>query len=407
MRYLILGLFFLMAGIAYVQRAAISVPASQVASDLQITHFEESMGFVQSAWYLGYALLQIPAGRLADRWGCRRSIVLYCLLWSLATATTGFGSGLWSLSGSWFLMGALQAGAFPCAALAIAQIFPVSERARASGILAAGMTVGAAAAPAIVVRLLGVLQPAATSTGFFVWQLSLFLMAVPGIPESELPVRPSAQSTIPFRLMLRRMLASKSLALLCAQQFLRAAGMVFFVSWFPSFLQKTRSVDLKTSADLSSWVGIGGVIGSLTGGLASDLLLQLTGNRRLARQGLAVSGMLLCSLLMLASMKVADIRIAICLITAGVFCATFGGVSGYTVAIEFGGQQTATVFSMMNMVGNFGAMLFPLVSGWLTARFNSWNLMIVLFAGIMAVDAVCWAMLNPRTQLFPDPPEDS
>ena len=166
MRYLILALFFLMAGIAYVQRAAISVPASQVASDLQITHFEESMGFVQSAWYLGYALLQIPAGRLADRWGCRRSIVLYCMLWSLATATTGFVSGLWSLSGSWFLMGALQAGAFPCAALAIAQIFPVSERARASGILAAGMTVGAAAAPAIVARLLGVLQPAATSTGF-------------------------------------------------------------------------------------------------------------------------------------------------------------------------------------------------------------------------------------------------
>ena len=138
-----------------------------------------------------------------------------------------------------------------------------------------------------------------------------------------------------------------------------------------------------------------------------DLLLQLTGNRRLARQGLAVSGMLLCSLLMLASMKVADIRIAIFLITAGVFCATFGGVSGYTVAIEFGGQQTATVFSMMNMVGNFGAMLFPLVSGWLTARFNNWNLMILLFAGIMAVDAVCWALLNPRTQLFPDPPADS
>ena len=52
-------------------------------------------------------------------------------------------------------------------------------------------------------------------------------------------------------------------------------------------------------------------------------------------------------------------------------------------------------------------MLFPLVSGWLTARFNNWNLMILLFAGIMAVDAVCWALLNPRTQLFPDPPADS
>ena len=67
MRYQILALFFLMAGIAYVQRAAISVPAEQVAKDLAISNFGNSMGFVQSAWYLGYALLQIPAGP-AGRW---------------------------------------------------------------------------------------------------------------------------------------------------------------------------------------------------------------------------------------------------------------------------------------------------------------------------------------------------
>jgi len=138
MRYQILALFFLMAGIAYVQRAAISVPAEQVAKDLAISNFGNSMGFVQSAWYLGYALLQIPAGRLADRWGSRSAILLYCILWSLATTLTGFSSGLWTLTSAWFLMGALQAGAFPCAAQAIGQIFPLSERARASGILYPG-----------------------------------------------------------------------------------------------------------------------------------------------------------------------------------------------------------------------------------------------------------------------------
>lgn len=102
MRYQILALFFLMAGIAYVQRAAISVPAEQVAKDLAISNFGNSMGFVQSAWYLGYALLQIPAGRLADRWGSRSAILLYCILWSLATTLTGFSSGLWTLTSAGF-----------------------------------------------------------------------------------------------------------------------------------------------------------------------------------------------------------------------------------------------------------------------------------------------------------------
>lgn len=417
MRYQILALFFLMAGIAYVQRAAISVPAERVANDLAISNFASSMGFVQSAWYLGYALLQIPAGRLADRWGSRRAILLYCILWSLATALTGFSHGLWTLASAWFLMGALQAGAFPCAAQAIGQIFPHSERARASGILAAGMAVGGAAAPGIVGRLLIALQPAAAGNNLFTWQLLLFLLAIPGIlwsllfafsvPKRHLPARLTTANTIPLTIMFRKMLTSGPLALLCAQQFLRAAGMVFFLSWFPTFLQKTRGLDLKAAADFASIAGIGGVVGSLSGGWASDLLLKITGNPRLSRQGVAVVGMSLCSLLMLASIAVSSTWLCIGLIAAGVFCATFGGVSGYTVAIEFGGRQTATVFSMMNMVGNFGAMLFPWSAGWLADRFSNWNLMILFFCGIMAIDALCWALLNPRGPLFPDPPPES
>ncbi|MGV2339168.1 MAG UNVERIFIED_CONTAM: hypothetical protein LVR18_35860 [Planctomycetaceae bacterium] len=68
MKQLILFLLCLMAVIAYVQRAAISVPEKQVAENLQLSDPIIQMGWVQSAWYLGYALLQMPAGRLADRW---------------------------------------------------------------------------------------------------------------------------------------------------------------------------------------------------------------------------------------------------------------------------------------------------------------------------------------------------
>ena len=59
----------------------------------------------------------------------------------------------------------------------------------------------------------------------------------------------------------------------------------------------------------------------------------------------------------------------------------------------------------MNMCGNIGAAMFPVTAGWLVARTGNWNLILFLFAGIMAVDAVCWALLNPRGSLMEESDE--
>ena len=198
------------------------------------------------------------------------------------------------------------------------------------------------------------------------------------------------------------MLSSVSLGLLCAQQFFRAAGLVFFLTWFPTFLQKTRGVSLLNSGLLTTVAGVGGALGSLTGGFFSDWLLERTSNPRLSRQGIAVAGMASCSLLIISSYFVHDVNGSIALISLGTFCAAFGGISGYTLAIRFGGRSVATVFSAMNMCGNLGAALFPVTAGWLVAQTGNWNLMLFLFAGIMAIAAVCWALLNPQGTLFGD-----
>jgi MFS family permease len=104
--------------VAYVQRAAISVPLAEIGRDVHAadTIFGDApraLGFLQSAWCLGYALLQLPSGRLADRIGGRRAIVLLAVLWSVATAVAACMPGYWSLLAAWTLMGALQAGVPP------------------------------------------------------------------------------------------------------------------------------------------------------------------------------------------------------------------------------------------------------------------------------------------------------
>jgi nitrate/nitrite transporter NarK len=188
--------------------------------------------------------------------------------------------------------------------------------------------------------------------------------------------------------------------LLCLQQFFRAGAMVFFFTWFPRFLKEARGLGSLEAGALAAWPCVGGMLGGMLGGTFSDWLLRKTGNPRLSRQGLAVTAMVACMGLALTAYFVADPQLAVLLISLGAFCGYIGGVIGYTVAIQYGGARVATVFATMNMSGNFGAMLFPFAVGWLVAATGNWNLALLLFAGLFAIDAVCWAMLNPKGTLF-------
>lgn len=170
---------------------------------------------------------------------------------------------------------------------------------------------------------------------------------------------------------------------------------MFFQSWFPTFLRETRGVDLAGSGKLAFVVGVGAMLGGMSGGLFSDWLLVRTGNRRLARQGIAVAGMLSCGSLIAVSYFISNTYIAIGCISLGAFLATFGGVSGYTMAIEFGGKHVGTTFSLMNMCGNIGAALFPLVVGYISVSVWGWTGVLFLSVIILVIDAVCWALLNP------------
>ena len=409
-RHRVLAFFCCVAAVAYVQRSALGVPAAEIATALGSVDLARDMGMVQSAWYAGYAALQLPSGWLADRMGSRAAAALFAILWSLLTGFAGCVPDLASLAIVWGLMGAAQAGIFPCAAKAIGSAFPSGERARASGFLAAGMTMGGAIAPAVTAYALGVLLPVSDHSGIGRWRLLLVAYTFPGLAWAgiflflvsgrALPSTNKAGTSgrIDWAIMAR----SSSLWLLCAQQFFRAAAMVFFVTWFPVFLQKSRGVEPMESGLLATIAGAGAVVGSLLGGMASDWMLARTGNKRLSRQGLAFTGMLSCAILIMASSFIADAAISTVVIGLGAFCATFGGVSGYTVAIDLGGSQVATVFSTMNMCGNVGAALFPVAAGWLVSSTGNWNVMVYLFAGIMAVDAACWAALNPKGPLFGD-----
>ena len=143
-RYGLLALLCAAAAVAYVQRSGIAVAAGAIQGDLGLDKVR--FGTVLSAWSFGYALMQVPSGWLADRWGSRRALSLYALLWSAATGLVALAGGYASLITLWTLMGMAQAGIFPCATKSISRWFPIQRRASASGLSGptpAGVTAGA------------------------------------------------------------------------------------------------------------------------------------------------------------------------------------------------------------------------------------------------------------------------
>jgi MFS family permease len=330
------------------------------------------------------------------------------LAWSWCTAIVGLAWDHTSLLMLWLCMGLAQAGIFPCSAKSIGLWFDDSRRASASGLLASSMALGAAIAPAltgVLVTYLPWQTVFAAYAGVGIAWAVVYFVAIPDAPELW-PAAPPPRGPVWRPGDWEVLVTSLPMILLCGQQFFRACGMAFFYTWFPTFLRETRDVDLAQSGYMTGVVGLGAMLGGILGGFASDALLARTGSRRLSRQGLAVVGLSICSILVLVSQEIDDPTLAIAVIALGAFAATFGGISGYTVAIEFGGRRVATIFSIMNMCGNLGAAIFPLVVGWLvkgsTPSASQWDLVIWLFAGILAIDAVIWGLLNPKGTLFND-----
>ena len=111
------------------------------------------MGFVFSIFTLAYGAFEIPTGWWGDRIGTRRGFILSITVWSLAAMAHAFARGEASLSACRFVLGLDEAGNWPGAAKAIAEWFPIRQRAFAMAIFNSGAALGSVVAPPLIVFL--------------------------------------------------------------------------------------------------------------------------------------------------------------------------------------------------------------------------------------------------------------
>jgi sugar phosphate permease len=410
-RHLVLAALCVITTINYIQRNSIGGAETTIRADLQLTR--NDTGDAMGAFFLTYALCQVPSGWLAQRWGGRRALTLYATGWSIVMGLTAAATSLPDLLGARWAMGALQSGIFPTCTMILASWYPVTRRGFASAILNSFMLIGGVIASVVTGLLIGWLGwrwlfllyalPGLLWAVWFAWWFRNRPQDHPAVNPAELAVIspssivPDQKPTTAPRLSTPWLMIflSWALWLICIQQFCRAGALRFFDQWLPTYLQEARG---QTREAANLWTSLpmwAGVIGGPIGGLLSDYVLARTGSRRLARQGVAIGSIVVGLFVYGLAYLVPDMGGAVLLACLGLCIYTFSSPCAYALTMDMGGRNLGVIFGTMNMAGNLGAWAFtkfiPRVVTW-----RGWDAALLVFAVMHVVAILCWLVLNPN-----------
>lgn len=373
-------------------------------SEFDIT--QVGMGRVFSAFLLGYALFQIPAGVLADHWGARRLLALAAWSWvAITSMQTVVGLGplrstaavaLASFMVWRFLLGIAEAPTYPGAAQGVSRwIFP-QYQGRANGIVIASIGLGSAVAPPLVSNVM-------VHRG---WRVALLVSALPAlviaiawlrVPEPRPATamgkdgRHNPAATGPGNVAALR---TSSFALLTLSYTLQGYVGYIFVSWFYIYLVQERHFGVLTGAWMSSLPWLLSIVSIPLGGLVSDRLAAgalgpAWGRRIVPMSGMALSGILISLGAHTQSAVVAAIALA--LATAFVLC-----VEGpfWAMMMRIAGSSSGTAGGIMNMGSNLGGLISPALTPVLAAHIG-WENALHVAAGLSLFAAALWIGVRP------------
>lgn len=375
-RYQIIGTTTLAAVILYLDRICIAEIAKLDTFKSELGLSDDQKGAILSAFFFAYALAQVPAGWLADRYGARRMMPTYIILWSVCTALTGLATGFAMLIIARLVFGLAQAGCYPTAGSLIKRWTPLPTRGTASSIVSFGGRLGGATAPLLTAWLL------ANVIG---WRAVLLLYGSVGIvvaflfwrivresPDDHPHCNDSERKLItgshldspatgppPFPPFIP-LIKSPTMWAMCALQFGINVGWVFLVTWLPTYLKEIKQVDAAIGGLMSTLVLLAGIVGMLCGGRLTDFATRRLGVRWGRSLPLAACyAIALVAYLACLRLESAWAFVAAAALVAFVTDMSVPAIWAYMQ--DVGGKNTAAVFGWGNMWGNLGAATTPIL----------------------------------------------
>jgi ACS family glucarate transporter-like MFS transporter len=422
-RYVLVLWLLVLSAVAYLDRTNISIAGVQIGREFRIDN--PHLGWIFSAFLIGYACFQIPGGVLARRYGPRLMLAISVLWWGLFTALTAlvppsiFGA-LLLLVLIRFSLGAGEAIMYPAASQFVERWFPIEERGKANGIIFGGVGLGAGLTPPLLTTV--IIR--------YGWHASFWFCAVVGVlagavwyltardtPEESNWVHTeelehitggrgdTESSATASRAQLRgkpktpwrTICRSREVLAVTVSYFTFGYVAWIFFSWFYIYLATVRGLNLKTSALYSMLPFIAMTLGSLFGGVASDWLTRHC-NARMGRCYLPAFALACTSVLLIVGSRAQSAQTASLVLACGAGALYLSQSSFWSVTADYAGEYAGVVSGAMNMGGQFGGAVTASLTPLIALHFG-WNASFLTATIFAAVGALAWLVVNPDARL--------
>lgn len=399
-RWRIAFMLWLAIVINFMDRGNLSVAMPQLAKEFHLS--PAVMGFVLSAFFWPYFLLQIPAGWFADKVGQRVSFTSSVGLWSLATAAIALAHGPASLIGYRGLLGIGEAGGYPSAAGVTAKWFPDKERSRVTAIYDSASKVGAAIALPLTAWLI-------IRTG---WRGAFIVSGAIGLvwtaawwayyrePEEHTLINAAELKYIrdgqarhhgvdteqPMKWY--ELLKYRNIRAMCLGLFTLNYVSYFYYTWFPVYLVKVHHLPLMKMGLIASVPLAFAVIAELSGGWIGDRLYSKGWPLTKIRKLILVLGLFsMCSIVFaIFSHTVFWVIVVMTICKSGhaLACSQHWSLIG-DISPK---NMTSQVCGVQNTAGNIAGVVGPIVTGFVLQITQSFDLALLILSSVALLGAI-------------------
>ncbi len=407
--------------LTYLDRLNLSIAGKYIQDEFAISL--KTMGWILSAFLLGYALSQIPGGYLADRYGPRKVLVVTICWWSVLTAATALAPQMplrnwfgvaWSFAIVRFLIGIGEAPSIPGYTRVVSAWLGDVHRGFGSSFTQMGIGLGGALTPVLITFIMR----------HWGWRSAFYVCGSLGIvvafawhryatdrPEDHAGVnaaelgriragraeaqtpRPAKRDAPPWG----KMLSSVSVLALVIGYFCQGFPIYFYHTWFFIYLVRARGFSLTEGGIWGTTPYLAIAILAPIGGSFSDFAAKRLG-KKIGRKVAVWLGMFCSAALLWAGGHAGNKVTAILLLAAAAGFNMFGAATFWAACIDLSERSSASLAGLMNTFGNLGGWLSPIVTAYVATNLG-WTAALTLASVVTLVSGLSWIFIDTTKPL--------
>jgi ACS family D-galactonate transporter-like MFS transporter len=394
-----LALLVISICINYADRGNLGVAAKSLERELHLGQIQ--LGTLLGAFSITYAVSQLFAGKLIDRWNVNWLYAIAFFLWSAATGATGLANTVAQIFFLRLLLGVAESIAYPAYAQMIVTSFPEGLRGTANGLIDAGSKLG----PAIGV-LLGVemINRFSWRGMFFIIGAGSLIWLIPWcLVAHKLPgKRIAGDAASSWSASYTELLSSRALWGTAIGLFGGNYAWFFFLNWLPYYFEHERHYTHDTLAIMGSLPFWTIAASSTFFGLFADWMIRRGGRAGNIRRFFVCAGLSGCGALMLAAILAPGALSSNILLLAA--CISMGAWSSNHWAYSqlLAGPGTAAKWTgIQNGFGNLAGFAGPFVTGFALNVTHSFFAAFAITCGVLFIGVLAyWILVGAPVQVF-------